>query len=39
VGWGTHFPFGPMLASAAALYYLALHPAVDAYLQRYLALF
>ncbi|HVW21065.1 MAG TPA: A24 family peptidase [Opitutaceae bacterium] len=39
VGWGTHFPFGPMLASAAALYFLALHPAVDAYLQRYLALF
>jgi leader peptidase (prepilin peptidase)/N-methyltransferase len=39
VGWGVHFPFGPMLAAAAGLYFLALHPWVDRGLARYLALF
>lgn len=39
VGWGVHFPFGPMLATAAGLYFFALHPWVDRYLARYLALF
>jgi leader peptidase (prepilin peptidase)/N-methyltransferase len=37
--WGAHFPFGPMLACAAALYFIALHPVVDRYLERYLMLF
>jgi leader peptidase (prepilin peptidase)/N-methyltransferase len=36
---GAHFPFGPMLAAAAALYFLALHPLVDRYLAHYLVLF
>ena len=39
LGLSTHFPFGPMLAAAAGLYFLALHPWADAYLARYLALF
>jgi len=39
VGWGVHFPFGPMLATAAGLYFVALHPWVDRYLARYLVLF
>jgi len=39
VGWGAQFPFGPMLAVAAALYFLALHPWVDRYLEQYRALF
>jgi len=39
LAWGAHFPFGPMLAMAAALYFLALHPAVDRYLAHYAALF
>ncbi len=39
LGWGVHFPFGPMLAIAAGLYFLALHPWVDGYLARYQALF
>lgn len=39
LSWGAHFPFGPMLAAAAALYFLGLHPAVDAYLAHYQVLF
>jgi leader peptidase (prepilin peptidase)/N-methyltransferase len=39
VGWGIQFPFGPMLATAAGLYFFALHPWVDGYLARYQALF
>ncbi|MGH7995950.1 MAG: prepilin peptidase [Opitutaceae bacterium] len=39
LAWGAHFPFGPMLAAAAALYFLALHPWVDQYLAQYKALF
>jgi leader peptidase (prepilin peptidase)/N-methyltransferase len=39
LAWGAHFPFGPMLASAAALYFVALHPLVDRYLAQYLILF
>jgi leader peptidase (prepilin peptidase)/N-methyltransferase len=31
LGFGVHVPFGPMLAIAAALYFLWLHPWVDAY--------
>ncbi len=32
LGFGAHVPFGPMLAIAAALYFLWLHGPVDAYL-------
>jgi leader peptidase (prepilin peptidase)/N-methyltransferase len=39
LAWGAHFPFGPMLAAAAALYFLVLHPVVDRYLAQYLILF
>jgi leader peptidase (prepilin peptidase)/N-methyltransferase len=39
LAWGAHFPFGPMLAGAAALYFLILHPCVDRYLAQYLMLF
>lgn len=39
VAWGAPFPFGPMLAAAAALYFLALHPLVDRYLAQYASLF
>jgi leader peptidase (prepilin peptidase)/N-methyltransferase len=39
IGLGVHVPFGPMLAIAGALYFLALHPWVDAYLQQTAALF
>lgn len=39
VGWGVPFPFGPMLAGAAAIYFLAAHPWVDRYLEQYRALF
>jgi leader peptidase (prepilin peptidase)/N-methyltransferase len=39
LGWSTHFPFGPMLAAAAGLYYIVLHPWVDRYLAHYAALF
>jgi leader peptidase (prepilin peptidase)/N-methyltransferase len=39
VGWGIQFPFGPMLAIAAGLYFFALHPWVDGYLARYQGLF
>jgi leader peptidase (prepilin peptidase)/N-methyltransferase len=39
VGWGIQFPFGPMLATAAGLYFFALHPWIDGYLARYQALF
>ena len=39
VGWNVRFPFGPMLACAAALYFFALHPWVDRYLAQYLLLF
>jgi len=39
VGWGARFPFGPMLAAAAAAYFLALHPWVDRQLAGYQALF
>lgn len=38
-GWGAHFPFGPMLAAAAGLYFAVLHPWVDRYLDQYLQLF
>jgi leader peptidase (prepilin peptidase)/N-methyltransferase len=38
-GWSRQFPFGPMLAIAAGLYFLALHPWVDRALSRYLVLF
>jgi leader peptidase (prepilin peptidase)/N-methyltransferase len=38
-GWTRQFPFGPMLAIAAGLYFLALHPWVDRALSRYLILF
>jgi leader peptidase (prepilin peptidase)/N-methyltransferase len=31
LGFGVHVPFGPMLAIAAALYFLWLHPWVDDY--------
>jgi leader peptidase (prepilin peptidase)/N-methyltransferase len=33
LGLGVHVPFGPMLAIAGALYFLLLHPWVDAYVQ------
>lgn len=39
LGLSTHFPFGPMIAAAAGLYFLALHPWADGYLARYIALF
>jgi len=39
LGWTVRFPFGPMLACAAALYFLALHPWVDRFLAQYLLLF
>ena len=39
IGWNAHFPFGPMLAAAAAAYFLAAHPWADRYLGRYLVLF
>jgi leader peptidase (prepilin peptidase) / N-methyltransferase len=39
VGWGVQFPFGPMLAAAAALYFLALHGPVDRLLAPYALLF
>lgn len=39
LGWGAEFPFGPMLAAAAALYFLALHPAVDRVLSPLSALY
>jgi leader peptidase (prepilin peptidase)/N-methyltransferase len=38
-GWSRPFPFGPMLAIAAALYFFALHPWVDAYLSQYVIFF
>lgn len=38
LAWGAEFPFGPKLATAAALYFLVLHPWVDRYLASYLAL-
>jgi len=38
-GWSRQFPFGPMLAIAAALYFLALHSWADPALSRYLVLF
>jgi leader peptidase (prepilin peptidase)/N-methyltransferase len=38
-GWGAQFPFGPMLATAAALYFTLLHPWVDRYLNQYLPFF
>jgi len=38
-GWGGQFPFGPMLATAAALYFTLLHPWVDRYLNQYLLCF
>lgn len=31
IGFGVHVPFGPMLACAGLLYFLALHPWVDRY--------
>ncbi len=31
LGFGVHVPFGPMLAIAAAIYFLWLHGAIDAY--------
>jgi leader peptidase (prepilin peptidase)/N-methyltransferase len=39
IALGMHVPFGPMLAIAGALYFLLLHPWVDAYLQQAAALF
>ena len=39
IGWKVQFPFGPMLAAAAALYFFALHPWVDGYFSTYLLLF
>jgi leader peptidase (prepilin peptidase)/N-methyltransferase len=39
IGWGACFPFGPMLAVAAAAYFLGLHGAVDRFLACYAALF
>lgn len=36
---GVPFPFGPLLAAAAALYFLALGAPVDRYLQAYAAFF
>ena len=39
LAWGAEFPFGPMLAAAAASYFLALHPAVDRVLSPFSALF
>ena len=39
VGWGAHFPFGPMLAIAGGIYFLMLHPCVDRYLAQYKVLF
>ena len=39
LGWGAHFPFGPMLAVAAAAYFLALHPVVDRFLSCYCVFF
>jgi len=39
IGWGAQFPFGPMLAVAGGLYFLALHPWVDRYLDQYRVLF
>jgi leader peptidase (prepilin peptidase)/N-methyltransferase len=36
---GGHIPFGPMLAVAAALYFLALHPCVDAWFDNLATLF
>jgi leader peptidase (prepilin peptidase)/N-methyltransferase len=38
-GGGRPFPFGPMLAIAAALYFFAFHGRVDAYLSQYLIFF
>jgi leader peptidase (prepilin peptidase)/N-methyltransferase len=39
LGWGAHFPFGPMLAVAAAAYFFALHPVVDRFLSCYTIFF
>lgn len=39
IGLGVHVPFGPMLAIAGALYFLLLHPWVDAYVRQAAALF
>jgi leader peptidase (prepilin peptidase)/N-methyltransferase len=39
IGLGVHVPFGPMLAIAGVLYFLALHPWVDAYVQQTATLF
>lgn len=39
LGWGARFPFGPMLAAAAALYFLGPHAWADAWLAPYALLF
>jgi len=39
LGWDAQFPFGPMLAAAAALYFLAPHAWVDRILGQYQGLF
>jgi leader peptidase (prepilin peptidase)/N-methyltransferase len=39
LGWGAQFPFGPMLAVAAAAYFLALHSLVDRFLSCYAVFF
>lgn len=39
IGFGVHVPFGPMLAIAAAIYFLAAHRWVDAYFADFAALF
>jgi len=39
LGLGAQFPFGPMLAAAAAAYFFALHPLVDRFLSCYAPVF
>lgn len=39
IGLGMHVPFGPMLAIAGALYFLLLHPWVDAYVEQTATIF
>ena len=39
LGFGVHVPFGPMLAVAAAVYFLLAHRWVDPYLQQFASLF
>ncbi len=39
LAWQAQFPFGPMLAAAAALYFVTLHAWADRFLAQYRALF